>query len=127
MMAGYIISFNLDHLLFCWKMKTNQFGKQGWTPERNTSIEGKTFVVIGTTSGTGFEAAKILLSKDSYPELMCATEQDLDQKEFCGPTGRSNWVGPVGSHDIKPFAKDKEMAKRLWDLSEELTGIAWTI
>ena len=126
-MAGYIISFKLDHLLFCWKMKTNQFGKQGWTPERITSIEGKTFVVTGTTSGTGFEAAKILLSKDSCPELMYATEQDLDQKEFCAPTGRSNWVGPVGSHDIKPLAKDKEMAKRLLDLSEELTGIAWTI
>ena len=63
-MAGYNISFNLDHPLFCWKMKTNQFGKQGWTPERITSIEGKTFVVTGTTSGTGYEAAKILLSKD---------------------------------------------------------------
>ena len=108
-------------------MKTNQFGKQGWTPEQITSIEGKTFVVTGTTSRTGFEAAKILLSKDSYLELMCATEQDLDQKEFCGPTGRSNWVGPVGSHDIKPHAKDKEVAKRLWNLSEELTGITWAV
>ncbi|HAH50395.1 MAG TPA: oxidoreductase, partial [Balneola sp.] len=44
-------------------MTTNQFGKQGWTPDRIGSLEGKTFVITGTTSGTGFEVARILLSK----------------------------------------------------------------
>ncbi|WP_066217708.1 SDR family oxidoreductase [Formosa haliotis] len=44
-------------------MKTNQFGKQGWTPDRIENLNGKTFVITGTTSGTGFEATKILLSK----------------------------------------------------------------
>lgn len=61
----------------------------------------------------------------AYPELMCATEEDLDQKAFYGPTGRSNWVGPVGAHQIKPHAKDKVVAKKLWDLSEKATGITW--
>ena len=63
----------------------------------------------------------------AYPQLMCATEEMLDQKEFYGPTGRSNWVGPVGAHELKPHAKDKEIARRLWDLSEELTGVNWNI
>ncbi|GAB5408535.1 MAG: SDR family oxidoreductase [Winogradskyella sp.] len=44
-------------------MKTNQFGKKGWTPDRIGDLSGKTYVITGTTSGTGFEAAKILLSK----------------------------------------------------------------
>ena len=44
-------------------MKTNQFGKKGWTPDRIEDLNGKTYVITGTTSGTGFEAAKILLSK----------------------------------------------------------------
>ncbi|CAM4175811.1 SDR family oxidoreductase [Zobellia roscoffensis] len=44
-------------------MSTTQFGKQGWTPNRIHSLTGKTYVITGTTSGTGFEAAKILLSK----------------------------------------------------------------
>lgn len=44
-------------------MSTNQFGKKGWTPDRIGSLTGKTYVITGTTSGTGFEAAKILLSK----------------------------------------------------------------
>jgi len=63
----------------------------------------------------------------AYPQLMCATEKDLDQKEFYGPTGRSNWVGPVGAHELKPHAKDKKIAKRLWDISEEATGVKWNI
>ena len=44
-------------------MSTTQFGKQGWTPARIKSLKGKTFLITGTTSGTGFEAARILLSK----------------------------------------------------------------
>lgn len=65
--------------------------------------------------------------KGAYPQLMCATEKDLDQSEFYGPTGRSNWVGPVGAHEIKPHAKNKEVSKKLWELSEEVTGIKWNI
>ena len=59
-------------------------------------------------------------------ELMCATEEDLDQEAFYGPTGRSYWVGPVGAHHLEPHAKDKVVAKRLWDLSEKETGIKWS-
>ena len=61
----------------------------------------------------------------TYPALMCATEADLDQKEFYGPTGRSNWVGPVGAHEIKPHAKDKAVSARLWTVSEKETGFKW--
>ncbi|MFK7906499.1 MAG: SDR family NAD(P)-dependent oxidoreductase, partial [Chitinophagales bacterium] len=44
-------------------MKAKEFGKEGWTPERIGDLSGKTYVITGTTSGTGFEAARILLSK----------------------------------------------------------------
>jgi len=65
--------------------------------------------------------------KGAYPQLMCATEPNLDQSGFYGPTGRSNWVGPVGAHKIEPHAKDKTVAKRLWEISEKETGIKWNI
>lgn len=65
--------------------------------------------------------------KGAYPQLMCATEPDLDQKGFYGPTGRSNWVGPVGAHEIKPHAKDKSVAQKLWEVSERETGLKWNI
>ena len=62
-----------------------------------------------------------------YPELMCALEEDLDQKGFYGPTGRSNWVGPVGEHKIEAHAKDKNVSKRLWEVSEKTTGVNWNL
>ena len=65
--------------------------------------------------------------KGAYPQLMCATEPNLNQEGFYGPTGRSNWTGPVGAHEIKPHAKDKAVAKRLWELSEKETGVKWNI
>lgn len=65
--------------------------------------------------------------KGAYPELMCATEENLDEKGFYGPTGRSFWVGPVGEHKIEPHARDKDVAKRLWELSERETGVRWNI
>ena len=65
--------------------------------------------------------------KGAYPQLMCATEEDLDQSDFYGPTGRSNWVGPVGAHKLEPHAKDKAVAERLWEVSEAATGIKWSI
>ena len=43
--------------------KQNKFGPQGWTPERLGSLKGKTYLITGANSGTGFEASQILLSK----------------------------------------------------------------
>eukprot|EP00917_Polyrhabdina_sp_WS-2016_P000588 GHVP01001332.1.p1 GENE.GHVP01001332.1~~GHVP01001332.1.p1 ORF type:complete len:318 (-),score=63.98 GHVP01001332.1:46-999(-) len=63
--------------------------------------------------------------KGAYPQLMCATESNLDESAFYGPTGTSNWTGPVGEHKLKQHAKDKEVAQRLWKLSEKETGVKW--
>lgn len=60
--------------------------------------------------------------KGAYPALMCATEENLDQAGFYGPTGRNYWTGPVGECILEPHARDKEVAFRLWTVSEELTG-----
>lgn len=65
--------------------------------------------------------------KGAYPQLMCATESNLDQSGFYGPTKRMNTGGPVGVHKLEPHAKDKLVAKRLWELSEKETGIKWNI
>jgi len=63
--------------------------------------------------------------RGAYPEVMCATEDKLDQKAYYGPTGRSNWTGPVGECEIEPHAKDKPVAIKLWTLSEKETGFNW--
>ncbi len=45
---------------------------------------------------------------------MCAWKRTRS-KGFYGPTGRSNWVGPVGEHELKPHAKDKKVAEKTLD------------
>ena len=65
--------------------------------------------------------------KGSYPEVMCATEDGLDLRALYGPTGRNEWVGPVGKGTLEPFAHDKAVMKRLWDLSEEETSFEWNL
>ncbi len=60
--------------------------------------------------------------KGAYPQLMCATEPDLDQSGFYGPTGSGYWTGPVGECKLEPHAKDKSVAERLWEVSEQATG-----
>lgn len=46
-------------------MKDTQFGPKGWTPERLGSLEGKTYVITGANAGAGFQASRILLSKNA--------------------------------------------------------------
>jgi NAD(P)-dependent dehydrogenase (short-subunit alcohol dehydrogenase family) len=40
-----------------------KFGTKGWTPDQLGSLKGKTYLITGANSGTGFEASRILLSK----------------------------------------------------------------
>ena len=63
----------------------------------------------------------------AYPEVMCATEDGLEPRALYGPTGRNEWVGPVGAGTLEPYAYDKAVMKRLWELSEEETGFHWEL
>lgn len=65
--------------------------------------------------------------KGAYPEVMCATEKDLDQKGFYGPTGKNYWTGPVGECELESHALDREVASKLWSISEGKTGLAWSL
>ncbi|QTN39787.1 SDR family oxidoreductase [Cryomorphaceae bacterium] len=65
--------------------------------------------------------------KGAYPEVMCATQEGLTEKEYYGPTGFMNWKGPVGACDLQPHAQDKELAQRLWTISEEQTSVKWDL
>lgn len=44
-------------------MSTKDFGPRGWTPDRIDSLEGRTYLITGASSGAGLEAARTLLSK----------------------------------------------------------------
>lgn len=63
--------------------------------------------------------------KGAYPEVMCATEDGLDQRAIYGPTGRMEWIGPVGKGTLEPYAYDKAVMEKLWKRSEKETGFSW--
>ncbi len=65
--------------------------------------------------------------KGSYPAIMCATEDGLEQRAFYGPTGKMEFVGPVGAGTLEPYAYDKDVMTRLWELSEKETGFNWSL
>jgi len=65
--------------------------------------------------------------KGSWPEVMCATEDGLKQRALYGPTGRMEWVGPVGEGTLEPYAHDEPVMQRLWALSEKETGFQWDL
>ena len=65
--------------------------------------------------------------KGAYPEVMCATEKGMDQRALYGPTGRMEWVGPVGRGSLEPYAYDKAVMAQLWERSEKETGFSWSL
>ncbi|KAF0675960.1 SDR family oxidoreductase [Profundibacterium mesophilum] len=65
--------------------------------------------------------------KGAYPEVMCATQDGLAERALYGPTGRMEWVGPVGRGTLEPHAHDKPVMVRLWERSERDTGFTWSL
>jgi len=65
--------------------------------------------------------------KGAYPKVMCATEENLKQRAYYGPTGLMNFGGPVGECELESFVLEKETLTKLWALSEQQTSFEWAI
>jgi len=63
----------------------------------------------------------------AYPQIMCATEDGLEQRAFYGPTRQGEWKGPVGIGTLAPYALDNDVMVRLWARSEQETGFTWDL
>lgn len=90
--------------------------------------------LISTSGGLLTRAAWWLMTKSplvqtaeqgAFPEIMCAIEDGLEQRALYGPTGRMEFVGPVGKGTLHPHAHDKDVMAKLWDVSEKATGLSW--
>lgn len=65
--------------------------------------------------------------RGSWPTLLAAAEPEAKGGAFYGPTKRGNTVGPVQECIPAPFAQDFEAAERLWEVSEQKTGVDWSL
>ncbi|MEW6736590.1 MAG: SDR family NAD(P)-dependent oxidoreductase [Acidobacteriota bacterium] len=69
----------------------------------------------------GFLAMDI--TKGALPTLRAAIEADLKGGEFFGPNGLFEMWGYPIKVEPNRLSKDENIAKRLWKISEELTGV----
>lgn len=72
------------------------------------------FPKIGQTSEQG-----------ALPVLMAALDPQLQGGEYCGPDGFYGWRGRPEITTSTSLSKNKEVATRLWSISERLTGVSF--
>ena len=59
------------------------------------------------------------------PALLAATRTDVKGGDYYGPGGYKELGGPPKRVDCSPSAKDPELARRLWVVSQQLTGLSY--
>ena len=91
-----------------------QFGPQGWTPEQLKPQTGKTFVITGANSGTGFQATRILLTSGARVVMLNRNPQKSEaalselRKEF-GENAKVSFI----KMDLADLTSVREAAEEL--------------
>ncbi len=62
-------------------------------------------------------------AEGAWPTELAAAARDVESGQYFGPGGRGEMSGPARQVDSSDASKDPEKAKRLWDLSIEMTGV----
>ncbi|MEU2625001.1 oxidoreductase [Streptomyces sp. NPDC007157] len=78
----------------------------------------------------GMRLGNLLVAQDdragALPTLYAAT-QDLPGASYVGPDGMGGMRGAPALAGRSPAASDPAAARRLWTLSEEMTGVTWPL
>jgi len=80
--------------------------------------------LIGTL--TQWVVRAIFPNPDQGAEAILYAATDAAPGSYSGPTGFRETRGPVGEAKLSPWAQDETLAGRLWERSEELTGVSVT-
>jgi NAD(P)-dependent dehydrogenase (short-subunit alcohol dehydrogenase family) len=125
----------LANLLFTLELQRRS-DAHGWGLMSNAAHPGYALTeLIPNGPGTGGLkglGAKILGSFLSHsaaagalPTLFAATAPEATPLGYYGPNGFYELKGPVAPAKIFPQAKDEAVARKLWEVSERLTGVPW--
>jgi len=70
-------------------------------------------------------------ARGAIPTVLAAAAKEAEplgpEQGYYGPTGFQNMGGRVDRAEIKPQALDEEAGRRLWAMSEAMTGVSWPI
>jgi NAD(P)-dependent dehydrogenase (short-subunit alcohol dehydrogenase family) len=113
--------------------------KARWNLQANAAHPGfaRTELIANGPGETGVWAQfnkrfmKPLFSHSAHdgalPTLFAATSDQADGGKYYGPDGFYELKGPVKDAYVLPAAQDPDVARRLWTISEELTGVQISI
>jgi NAD(P)-dependent dehydrogenase (short-subunit alcohol dehydrogenase family) len=65
--------------------------------------------------------------RGSWPLVLAAADPEARAGRYYGPTRRRQLAGPVDLCPIARCGQDEDAARRLWDVSTEMTGASWSI
>ncbi|MGI9533660.1 MAG: SDR family NAD(P)-dependent oxidoreductase [Thermodesulfobacteriota bacterium] len=119
----------LANLYFIYELQ-DRLAKSGSNPMVTAAHPGWTATELQRHSGlirflNNFFAMQI--EQGALPTLRAALEENAQSGDFYGPDGFMEWRGypvKVGSNKL---SHDKEIAKKLWDVSEELTDVRFNL
>ena len=63
----------------------------------------------------------------ALPTLYAATESDVQGAEYYGPSGFLEMNGPPKKVSSNKRSRDQNVAERLWNVSEDLTGVQFQV
>jgi len=63
----------------------------------------------------------------ALPALYAALGDDIQSGDFTGPSGKGERKGPPTKVQSPAWTHEPDLGKRLWDLSEEITGIKYEL
>lgn len=67
------------------------------------------------------------VAQGALPTLLAATAPYATGGSYWGPQGLLELRGPPGLAKINPKARDQTVAARLWDVTEQLTGVPFDV
>jgi len=77
------------------------------------------------------KAANVLVAQSAergaWPLLYAATAPDIDGGEYVGPGGLANMRGYPTVQSSSERSRDRDVARRLWSVSEDLTGASFDL
>jgi NAD(P)-dependent dehydrogenase (short-subunit alcohol dehydrogenase family) len=125
----------LANLLFTFELQRRS-DANGWGLMSNAAHPGfaRTELIPNGPGGGGLQGvgSRILGSVMSHsaaagalPTLFAATSPDAAPNGYYGPNGIYELKGPVAPAKVLPQAKDNAVAGKLWQVSEQLTGVKW--
>jgi len=105
----------------------------GWSIKSVLAHPGYTATNLQSTAGgvmrLGMAIGNRLIAQSAergaLPTLYAATAPDVEGGEYYGPDGLGEWRGHPKLVQVKAEGWDEENRRRLWSVSEELTGVTY--